>query len=183
MEEIHEKDEKFSKEEKERIYRELKHKSETSMAKRRKGPLIWLISFSIALWGAKLFTFLSPGTYIRISILGQEIHLHHFHFGMVALFLGIILTFFEGPNYVKAGNILFGAGLGLIVDEYWLLLLFNERTYFDPASYFISSMIGLGMTVIVALITVSLLLYTKGEKRLWDKYRRRFKDEKIKEKI
>jgi len=166
-----------------RILSELEHKAETSMAKRRLGPLIGLICFSIALWGSKLFTYLSPGTFIQINILGYDIHLHHFHFGIIALVIGIIITFLEGPNYIIVGNVLFGAGLGLIVDEYWLLLTLNESVYFNPESIVISSMIGLAMTVIYALITVGLLLYTKKEKQLWDTFREKVKEEKVKIKI
>lgn len=166
-----------------RILSELEHKAETSMAKRRIGPLIGLISFSIALWGARLFTFFSPETFIKINLLGQEIHLHHFHFGIIALVVGIIITFLEGPNYIIIGNVLFGAGLGLIVDEYWLLLTLNETLYFNSDSFFISSMIGLGMTVIYALVTVGLLLYTKKEKQLWDTFREKVKKEEVKVKI
>jgi amino acid transporter len=79
--------------------------------------------------------------------------------------------------------VLFGAGLGLIVDEYWLLLTLNESVYFNPESIVISSMIGLAMTVIYALITVGLLLYTKKEKQLWDTFREKVKEEKVKIKI
>jgi hypothetical protein len=175
-----------SKEEKEkvkfeqRILKELGQKSRTSMARRRKGPLIGLIFFSIALWGAKLFTFFSPGTFIQFSILGIEIHFHHFHIGIIALALGIILAFFESPKLILFGNLLFGAGLGLIVDEYWLLLTFNETLYFTPDSYFISAMIGLGMTLIYALVTVGLLLYTHREKKFWDTFREKVKEGKLK---
>ena len=163
-----------------RILKELGQKSKTSMAKRRKGPLIGLIFFSIALWGAKLFTLLSPGTVLIINVLSYPIHVHHFHFGIIGLALGIILTFFESPKLIIFGNMLFGAGLGLIVDEYWLLLTFDEALYFTPDSYFISSMIGLGMTVLYALVTVGLLLYTHREKKFWDTFREKVKEGKIK---
>ena len=163
-----------------RILKELGQKSKTSMAKRRKGPLIGLIFFSIALWGAKLFTLFSSGTVLIINVLGYAIHVHHFHFGIIGLALGIILTFFESPKLIIFGNMLFGAGLGLIVDEYWLLLTFDEALYFTPDSYFISSMIGLGMTALYALVTVGLLLYTHREKKFWDTFREKVKEGKIK---
>jgi hypothetical protein len=44
-------------------------------------------------------------------------------------------------------------------------------------------MIGLAMTVIYALITVGLLVYTKKEKQLWDTFREKVKEEKVKIKI
>lgn len=163
-----------------RILKEIGQKSETSMAKRRKGPLIGLIFFSIALWGAKLFTAVSPGAFIQFTILGVGIHFHHFHFGIMALTLGIILAYFESPKLVISGNMLFGAGLGLIVDEYWLLLTFDEAAYFTSDSYFISSMIGLGMTIVYALVTIGLLLYTRWEKKFWETFREKVKEGKIK---
>jgi len=61
-----------------------------------------------------------------------------------------------------------------------LLLTFNEIDYFTSNSYFISAMIGLGMTVIYALITVGLLLYTHIEKKFWDTFREKVKEGKIK---
>ncbi|MBD3230368.1 MAG: hypothetical protein GF329_19470, partial [Candidatus Lokiarchaeota archaeon] len=132
----------------ERFKKEIKEKGKTSMAKRREGPFFGLVAFSIALWGSKLFTFLSPGTSMYFEILGYEIHFHHFNYGIIALAIGIIITFFEGVWYVRFGHILFGAGLGFIIDEYWLLLIFDDTLYFTTNSYFISTLIGAIFTVI-----------------------------------
>jgi hypothetical protein len=163
-----------------RILKQFQQKANTSMAKRRKGPVIGLIFFSIALWGAKIFTFLSPGTFLTFDIMGYTIHFHHFHIGIIGLVLGIILTFLEKPGFIILGNMLFGGGLGLVVDEYWLLLTFNESLYFTAHSFFISSMIGLAITCIYALITFGLLRYTQKEKQLWETFREKVKEGKIK---
>jgi hypothetical protein len=153
-----------------RFKKEILEKGKTSMAKRREGPIFGLIFFSIALWGSKLFTKISPGTTVEFILFGANIHLHHFHYGIIALAIGILITFFEGVWYVRFGHILFGAGLGLVVDEYWLLLTFDDSSYnyFGPTSQFISSMIGLVITIIYAILAIGLFLYTRSEKKMWD---------------
>ena len=66
---------------------------------------------------------------------------------------------------------LFGVGLGFIVDEYWLLLIFDDHasTYFGPESQYISAMIGLVITIIYAVIAVGVFLTSRREIRLWKK--------------
>ncbi|MHA1268162.1 MAG: hypothetical protein ACTSPY_00120 [Candidatus Helarchaeota archaeon] len=153
-----------------RFKKEIKEKGKTSMAKRREAPIFGVIAFSIALWGSKLFTSISPGTTVQFVFLGAHIHLHHFHYGIIAMAIGIIITFFEGVWYVRFGHILFGAGLGFVVDEYWLLLVFDDTSYvyFSTTSQMISSTIGIVITVIYVVLAVSLFIYTMPEKKMWD---------------
>ncbi|UCF45381.1 MAG: hypothetical protein JSW44_01745 [Candidatus Bathyarchaeota archaeon] len=153
----------------EQLIREIEESLQHKLVQRREAPLIGLIAFSVALWGSKLFTAISPGTSLILQIGGFNIHLHHFNYGIVALVIGLILTFFEGPWVVRIEHLLFGAGLGLIVDEYWLLLIFDDHaaTYFGPESQFISSTIGLVITVIYAVIAVGVFFKTKRERKLW----------------
>ncbi|MHA1230226.1 MAG: hypothetical protein ACTSRP_10015 [Candidatus Helarchaeota archaeon] len=138
------------------------------MAKRREGPMFGLIAFSVALWGSKIFTAISPGTTVEFPLFGVPIHFHHFNYGIIALAIGILLTFFEGVWYIRIGHILFGAGLGFIVDEYWLLLTFDEESYFGPNSQLISTTIGIVFTIVYAVLAVSLFIYTRAEKKMWD---------------
>ncbi|NVM27694.1 MAG: hypothetical protein HWN65_02540 [Candidatus Helarchaeota archaeon] len=158
--------EKFGKD---RVVSEIKESLEHKLVTRREAPLLGLIFFSIALWGSKLFTMLSPGTSLTFTIAGYNIHFHHFHYGIIALVLGIILAFFEGRWFVRFKHIFFGAGLGLIADEYWLLLTFDDHasTYFGPESQFISAMIGLVFTIIYVVIIVGVYFRTKKERKLW----------------
>ncbi|MFX0135544.1 MAG: hypothetical protein ACFFDN_18005 [Candidatus Hodarchaeota archaeon] len=169
--------EKFGKE---RITEELKESYEHKLVQRLEAPLIGLIAFSIALWGSKIFTAISPATSVFIQIGIYTIHFHHFHYGIIALAIGLILTFFEGKWFVRIEHILFGAGLGFIVDEYWLLLIFDDTTYFGPESQFISMIIGLVITIIYVVIIVGVYFYTKGERKLWKELYNEVKSGRVK---
>lgn len=154
---------------KERVINELKESLQHKLVLRLEAPLIGLIAFSIALWGSKIFTLLSPGTSLIIQVGGYNIHFHHFHYGIIALAIGLALTFFEGNWFVRIEHTLFGAGLGLIVDEYWLLLIFDDHaeTYFGLQSQFISAMIGLIITIIYVVIMIGIYFVTKEERKIW----------------
>ncbi|UCC20417.1 MAG: hypothetical protein JSV62_03770 [Promethearchaeota archaeon] len=169
--------EKFGKE---RITEEIKESYEHKLVQRLEAPLIGLIAFSIALWGSKLFTALSPGTSLIFQIGGYDIHFHHFHYGIIALAIGLVLTFFEGPWFVRIEHILFGAGLGFVIDEYWLLLTFDATTYFGPESQFISMIIGLVITIIYVIIIVGVYYKSKGERKLWKELYDAVKSGKVK---
>lgn len=155
---------------KELIAVELKESLEHKLVQRREAPLIGLIAFSVALWGSKLITTLSPDASLIFQIGSYNIHLHHFNYGIVVLVIGLMLTFFEGPWFVRIQHSLFGAGLGFIVDEYWLLLTFDDHaaTYFGPESQFISAIIGLIITIIYLAIAVGVFFKTKKERKLWN---------------
>ena len=154
---------------KERLISEVKESLEHKLIQRREAPLIWLIAFSVALWGSKLITAISPGSSIIFQISGFNIHLHHFNYGIDVLVIGLMLTFFEGPWFLRVEHALFGAGLGFIVDEYWLLLTFDDHaaTYFGPESQFISTIIGTVITIVYASIAVGVFFKTKKERKLW----------------
>ncbi|NVM54808.1 MAG: hypothetical protein HWN66_13985 [Candidatus Helarchaeota archaeon] len=162
--------EKFGKE---RVVKEIKESLEHKMVIRREAALLGVIFFSIALWGSKLYTSIAsgPSIYFPIVLLGKtyDIHFHHFHYGLIALTIGIILAYFEGRWFVRIGHILFGAGLGFLVDEYWLLLIFNdtEEVYFSQESQIISAIIGGVITIIYAVIAIGVFLKTRKERRLW----------------
>ena len=148
---------------------EIRESLEHKLVLRREAPLIGLVAFSVALWGSKLITAISPGTSLVFQLLGFNVHLHHFNFGFVLLVIGLLLTFFEGPWFVRVQHSLFGVGLGFIVDEYWLLLIFDDHTstYFGPESQFISTMIGLVITIIYVVIAVGVFFKTRRERKLW----------------
>ena len=172
-------EEKITKEE---VIKELREAVGNKLVMRREAPIIGLACFSAALWGSKIFTSTSPGTSIIFTLLGAEIHFHHFHYGIIALTVGIILAFIEGPWIRRIGHALFGAGLGFIVDEYWMLLTMDDAAYnyFGPESQLVSAIIGIVITVIYATIVVVLYFFTKRERRIWTKFYESVKAGKIK---
>jgi hypothetical protein len=156
---------------KQRLECEVRESLEHKLVLRREAPLIGLVAFSGALWGTKLFTAASPGSSVVFQLWGFNVHFHHFNYGFILLVIGLLLTFFEGPWFVRVQHALFGVGLGFIVDEYWLLLIFDDHasTYFGPESQYISTMIGLVITIIYAVIAVGVFFTSRREIRLWKK--------------
>lgn len=167
---------------KERVVYEIKESLEHKIVLRLEAPVLGLIAFSVALWGSKIFTAISPGTSLIFQIGGYNIHLHHFHYGIIALAIGLVLTFFEGRWFVRIEHILFGGGLGFIVDEYWLLLIFDDHaaTYFGPESQFISTMIGLVISIIYIVILIGVYFATREERKIWRELYEAVKSDKVK---
>jgi hypothetical protein len=160
---------------------EVRESLEHKLVLRREAPLIGLMAFSVALWGSKLFTAVSPGSSVVFQLWGFNVHLHHFNYGFVLLVIGLLLTFFEGPWFVRVQHSLFGVGLGFIVDEYWLLSVFDDHasTYFGPESQYISTMIGLAITITYAVIAFGVFFKSKREIKLWKQLHEAVKSEEI----
>jgi len=148
---------------------EVRESLEHKLVLRREAPLIGLTAFITALWGAKLFTAISPGSGLVFQLWGFNIHFHHFNYGFIFLVIALMLTFFEGPWFVRVQHLLFGSGLGLIVDEYWLLLTFDEHAsnYFGPESQFISLIIAVIVTLLYAAIAVGVFFKSRKERKIW----------------
>ena len=148
---------------------EVRESLEHKLVLRREAPLIGLVAFSVALWVSKLFTAVSPGVSVVFQLWGFNVHLHHFNYGFVLLVIGLLLSFFEGPWFVRVQHSLFGVGLGFIVDEYWLLLIFDDHasTYFGPESQYISTVIGLVITITYAVIAFGVFFKSRREIKLW----------------
>ncbi len=154
---------------KQQLKREIRENLLHKLALRREAPFIGLISFTATLWGSKLFTSISPGTGLIFQLWGYNIHLHHFKYGFVLLVVGLMLTFFEGPWIVRIQHILFGVGLGFIVDEYWLLLTFDESAsvYFGSQSQYFSLVVAALVTSAYAAIAIGVFLASRKEIKLW----------------
>jgi len=154
---------------KQKLQSEIRESIEHKLVLRREAPLIELVSFIAALWGSKLFTAMSPGSSLIFQLWGFNIHLHHFNYGFILLVLGLMLTFFKGPWIMRIQHLIFGLGLGLIVDEYWLLLTFDENAsvYFGPESQFLSLMIGIVITLVYAGIALGIFFMSRREVKLW----------------
>lgn len=165
---------------KQQLKREIRENLLHKLALRREAPFIGLISFIVTLWGSKLFTSISPGTGLIFELGGYNIHLHHFNYGFVLLVVGLMLTFFEGPWIVRIQHLLFGAGLGFIVDEYWLLLTFDESSsvYFGAQSQYFSLVIAAIVTSVYAAIALGVVFASRKEIKLWTElYKAAKKDE------
>jgi hypothetical protein len=154
---------------KQRLLSEIRESLEHKLVIRREAPLIGLLSFIAALWGAKLFTAISPGSSLIFQLWGFNIHFHHFNYGFILLVLGLMLTFFEGVWIVRIQHLFFGTGLGLIVDQYWLLLTFDEHSsvYFGPQSQFLSLAIAIVVTLVYAGIALGVFFKSRREVKLW----------------
>ena len=157
---------------KEQVLRELRESVGAKLVDRREAPLIGLIFFNIALWGSKLFTHFWPGTSTGFTFMGEEIHFHHFHYGIIAIVVAIVVMFIEGAWPRRIGHMLFGAGLGFIVDEYWMLLLFDdsEVVYFSYESQLIALMVGIVVSIIYGGIVLVSYFFTKREREIWMKF-------------
>ncbi len=161
----------------EKVRKELKEALEDKLVMRREAPLIGAVFFAIALWGSKIFTSTSPGTsliFYDVTLFGYsfgDIHFHHFHYGIIAIGIAIVLGFIEGAWPRRIKHVLFGAGFGFIVDEYFMLLIMDDSSevYFGPESQLISNLIGIICTVVYVVIALLAYYFTKKERELWRK--------------
>ncbi|MCW3999637.1 MAG: hypothetical protein NWE93_05315 [Candidatus Bathyarchaeota archaeon] len=82
-----------------------------------------------------------------------------------------MLTFFEGVWIVRVQHVLFGVGLGFIVDEYWLLLTFDESAsvYFGPQSQYFSLVLAAVVTSVYAAIAFGVFFASRKEIAQWTK--------------
>lgn len=158
------KKDKFGKEE---VRRELKEALDDKLVQRREAPLLGAAFFAICLWGSKIFTSSAPGTSIYFWLFGQEIHFHHFHYGIIAVAIAIVLSFIEGPWHKRIKHIMYGVGFGFIVDEYWMLLTLDDASYFGAESQAISTWIGVFCTIVYTAIAFLAFFLTRREGKLW----------------
>lgn len=172
----------LKKEKKRGLQSEVRESLEQKLVLRREAPLFGLISFIVALWGSKLFTSMSPGSSIIFQLWDYNIHLHHFNFGLLFMVIGFMLTLFEGAWFVRIQHVLFGLGLGFVIDEYWLLLTFDESAsvYFGPQSQYISQMLGVAISVAYAAIALAVFFSSRRERKLWRELYDRIRSGKIK---
>jgi hypothetical protein len=98
----------------------------------------FLASFAVA----RVFTAFFPSTTLVI----QEIHIHHFWYGLALLTIGGWLGInYRDDHTDRLAAIIFGIGGGLVGDEIGLLLTFGN--YYSELTY----------TFIIALLTFSIM--------------------------
>jgi hypothetical protein len=133
---------------------------ETSLARRRRAPIYSLIMFSILLWGSKAFTWLFPQVTLNVG----DIHVHHFVYGVILIIIsGFLAIYTEEILLIGITGVIFGAGLGLIADEFLLMITLDFDTYFAPIPQLVSTLIGIVVTIVYIIIIITLIFRTRDE--------------------
>ena len=99
---------------------------------------IMLSSFLVSFAVARVFTYFFPSTMLVV----QNIHVHHFWFGLALLVVGGWLGInYRDDEIDRLAAIIFGVGGGLVGDEVGLLLTFGN--YYSDLTYtFIISLLA-----------------------------------------
>jgi FtsH-binding integral membrane protein len=93
--------------------------------------ILALSSFIASFAVARVFTTLNPNVVIMV---GTGIHIHHFWFGILLLAVGGWLGIINRTERAdQLAAVLYGAGLGLIADEFGLLLTWGN--YWTTLTY------------------------------------------------
>jgi hypothetical protein len=120
--------------------------------------------FSILLWGSKVFTWLFPQVTLNIG----GTHIHHFVYGVILIIVSSFLAIYtEELLLIRITGVLFGAGLGLIADEFLLMITLDFASYFHPIPQLTSTLIGITVTIIYILTIVILIFRTRDEAILY----------------
>ena len=105
--------------------------SEEKIKTRPNLSILALLSFVASFAVARIFTILNPRTIWEFS---NSFHVHHFWYGIAMLAIGGWLGIsYENERTNRLASILFGAGGGLIGDEFGLLLTLGE--YWTEITY------------------------------------------------
>jgi hypothetical protein len=106
-----------------------------------------MVSFIASFMIARTFTTLRP----NIVVIGGDFHIHHFWYGIALLAIGGWLGIsYESYRINRLAAILFGAGGGVIGDEFGLLLTFGD--YWTGVTY---TLVIILLTFATALILVN----------------------------
>jgi len=93
--------------------------------------ILALASFIASFAVARIFTTLNPNVVIMV---GTGIHIHHFWYGILLLAVGGWLGLINRTERIdQLAAVLYGAGLGLIADEFGLLLTWGN--YWTTLTY------------------------------------------------
>lgn len=137
---------------------------ETSLARRRRAPVYSVITFSILLWGSKTFTWLFPHVTLNVG----DTHVHHFVYGVILIIIsGFLAIYTEELLLIRITGVLFGTGLGLIADEFLLMITLDFDTYFAPIPQLTSTLIGITVTIVYVMTIVMLIFRTRDEAELY----------------
>ena len=143
---------------------------ETSLARRRRAPIHSVIMFSTLLWGSKAFTWLFPHVTLNVG----DTHVHHFVYGVILIIIsGFLAIYTEELLLIRITGVLFGAGLGLIADEFLLMVTLDFDTYFTPIPQLTSSLIGITVTIVYIMTIIVLIFRTRDEVKLYQELKAR----------
>ncbi len=111
--------------------------------------VIALASFVASFVVARAFSTLNPMT--TVSIVGFRIH--HFWYGIILLALGGWLGIaYDEPRVSRIAAILYGAGGGLIGDEFGILLTGSGEGYWAAITY---TFLVIFLTIVTILVTIN----------------------------
>jgi hypothetical protein len=103
--------------------------------RRKEIPFIVFISLFLSFAGARTFVFLFP----NINLIWRGYHVHHFFLGIFFIIISGGLTLhYHGKHFTRLSGILYGIGLGIIIDEFGLLITLGnywERITYDVIVY------------------------------------------------
>jgi len=118
-------------------------------------PFLIFISFTISLLVARMWVILTgaynvqdtSGSITRIgsNLIIGGLHVHHITYGFVFLATaGLMAIYYKDKTFIRASAILYGIGLGLIVDEIGLVIegiaLYHPENLMPP--YIIAILVG-----------------------------------------
>jgi hypothetical protein len=129
---------------------------------RAQEPIFWVFTgFLVALLGARMvvktiITFqLQKKLFALITSPDglNPVHVHHFNYGiLLVVIVGVIALFPKGRRYLRFLAFAFGAGLGLIVDEFALLWHLHPD-YYQRESY---------IAIVVSILVLTQIIYFRS---------------------
>ncbi|UCD04521.1 MAG: hypothetical protein JSW73_02730 [Candidatus Woesearchaeota archaeon] len=140
-------------------------------------PFLIFASFTISLFIARAWVILTGAyevkevcdtiTKVAGNLIIGGLHIHHITYGVILLSIaGLMSIYYKDKNFIRASAILYGAGLGLIIDQLGLaiegLALYQPENLLPP--------------YIIAIIVAGFL----GALAYLPSFRKEMKKEKIK---
>ncbi|MGC8896530.1 MAG: hypothetical protein ACP5LB_07210 [Candidatus Bathyarchaeia archaeon] len=131
---------------------------EISVEKTKTKPnlsLLALVAFIGSFVIARTFTTFNP----NFVLISGGLHIHHFWYGLAMLAIGGWLGIsYESERITRLAAILFGAGGGLIGDEFGLLLTLESENYWAGITYTIIIIFLAFASILILLVRYSRLI-------------------------
>jgi len=131
----------------------------TKVVEKGKETLVWsFAAFSMAIILSRLVVLdVEKGKAIFGYLYIRGYHIHHFYYGIILLIVSNWLALIHYKNLYKrffkgVASIFFGGGLGLVIDEFGLLLTMEfglKGNYWAPQSYY-----AIGITTCIFVILI-----------------------------